>query len=163
RGQGSRLRGQCHRRAGSHREDLPAAALAQLAHPERGRSAGASQRLSAGVLRFIMPKFAANLTLMFNELSFLDRFAGAAEAGFKGVEFLFPYEPPPEAVAAALKANGLQNVLFNLPPGNWAAGEKGIACLPGREAEFRESVATALRYARALGTPRVHAMAGLVP
>jgi hydroxypyruvate isomerase len=110
-----------------------------------------------------MPKFAANLTLMFNELPFLDRFGGAAEAGFKGVEFLFPYEHTPEAVAAALKANGLENVLFNLPPGNWAAGEKGIACLPGREAEFRESVATALRYARALGTPRVHAMAGLVP
>jgi hydroxypyruvate isomerase len=110
-----------------------------------------------------MPKFAANLTMMFNELPFLDRFGGAAEAGFKGVEFLYPYEHTPEAVGAALKANGLQNVLFNLPPGNWAAGEKGIACLPDREAEFRESVATALRYARALGTPRVHAMAGLVP
>lgn len=110
-----------------------------------------------------MPKFAANLTMMFNELPFIDRFAAAAKAGFKAVEFLFPYEHPPEEVAAKLKANGLQNVLFNMPPGDWSAGERGLAALPGREAEFRAGVAKALSYAKALGTPRVHAMAGLLP
>ncbi|MGN6388148.1 MAG: 2-oxo-tetronate isomerase [Burkholderiaceae bacterium] len=110
-----------------------------------------------------MPKFAANLTMQFNEVPFLDRFAAAAQAGFEAVEFLFPYDHSPEEVAAALKQNGLRNVLFNLPPGDWAAGERGIACLPGREAEFRASVDKALRYAIALGTPNLHAMAGLVP
>jgi hydroxypyruvate isomerase len=110
-----------------------------------------------------MPRFAANLSMMFNEVPFLDRFAAAAAAGFEGVEFLFPYEHPPEVVAAKLKAAGLASVLFNLPPGNWAGGERGIAALPGREAEFRAGVETALRYAEALGTPTLHAMAGLVP
>jgi hydroxypyruvate isomerase len=110
-----------------------------------------------------MPRFAANLSMMFNEVSFLERFAAAARAGFEAVEFLFPYEHPPEVVAERLRAAGLKNVLFNLPPGDWAKGERGTAALPGREAEFREGVATALRYARALGTPTLHAMCGVVP
>lgn len=110
-----------------------------------------------------MPKFAANLTMMFNEVAFPQRFAAAAAAGFKAVEFLFPYDHQPAEVAAWLKENGLFNALFNMPPGDWAAGERGIASLPGREAEFRAGVATALRYAQAQGTPCLHAMAGLLP
>jgi hydroxypyruvate isomerase len=110
-----------------------------------------------------MPRFAANLTMMFNELPFPQRFAAAAAAGFKAVEFLFPYEYPPGEVAGWLRAHNLKNVLFNLPAGDWAAGERGIAALPGREREFRASVARAIDYALALETPRVHMMAGLVP
>lgn len=110
-----------------------------------------------------VPQFAANLTMMFNEVPFLQRFGAAAEAGFKAVEFLFPYDHPAEEIAQQLKENGLENVLFNMPPGDWAAGERGIACLPGREAEFREGVIKAIGYANVLGTPRLHMMAGLVP
>ncbi|TFV92901.1 hydroxypyruvate isomerase family protein [Oxalobacteraceae bacterium OM1] len=110
-----------------------------------------------------MPKFAANLTLMFNEVPFLERFGAAAKAGFRAVEFLFPYEHAPADLARALQEHGLQNVLFNMPPGDWNAGERGTASLPGREAEFREGVAEALRYAQALRTPRLHVMAGLLP
>ena len=110
-----------------------------------------------------MPKFAANLTMMFNEAPFLQRFEAAAKAGFKAVEFLFPYDHPAEEIAQQLKAHRLENVLFNMPPGDWAGGERGIACLPGREAEFREGVTKAIRYANILGTPRLHVMAGLLP
>jgi 2-dehydrotetronate isomerase len=110
-----------------------------------------------------MPRFAANLTMMFNEAPFPERFVAAAAAGFAAVEFLFPYEHRPDEVAGWLRASGLVSALFNLPPGDWAAGERGIACLPGREAEFRRGVATALDYARALGTPTLHAMSGLLP
>jgi 2-dehydrotetronate isomerase len=110
-----------------------------------------------------MPKFAANLTMMFNEVPFLERFEAAARAGFDAVEFLFPYEHPAQEIADRLQACRLQNVLFNMPPGDWAAGERGIASLPGREAEFRAGVARALEYAKALGTPRLHVMAGLLP
>ncbi|GAA4016455.1 2-oxo-tetronate isomerase [Actimicrobium antarcticum] len=110
-----------------------------------------------------MPKFAANLTMMFNEVAFPQRFAAAAAAGFKAVEFLFPYDHTPQEVASWLSENSLENVLFNLPPGNWAAGERGIAALPGREEEFRAGVARGIEYARALGTKRIHMMAGLVP
>ncbi len=110
-----------------------------------------------------MPKFAANLSMMFNEVPFLDRFAAAAAAGFKGVEYLFPYEHPAETLAETLKKNRLENVLFNLPPGDWAAGERGITCIPGREDEFRAGVAKALSYATQLGVPRLHAMAGIAP
>ena len=110
-----------------------------------------------------MPKFAANLTMMFNEVPFPQRFSAAAEAGFTAVEFLFPYDYTPQEVATWLRENGLKNVLFNMPPGDWAAGERGLASLPGREETFRAGVARALEYARALGTPRVHAMAGLLP
>jgi hydroxypyruvate isomerase len=110
-----------------------------------------------------MPKFAANLTMMFTEVPFPERFAAAARAGFKAVEFLFPYDHSPREVAQWLQENDLQNALFNLPPGDWAAGERGLASLPGREADFRASVDRALEYALALGTPRLHAMAGLLP
>jgi 2-dehydrotetronate isomerase len=108
-----------------------------------------------------MPRFAANLSMMYNEVPFLDRFAAAASDGFKGVEFLFPYAHTPDEVAGKLRAAGLANVLFNMPPGNFEAGERGIAALPGRESEFRAGVAKAIEYARALGCERLHAMAGL--
>ena len=108
-----------------------------------------------------MPRFAANLTLMFTELPFPERFAAAAAEGFQGVEFLFPYDHTPREVAGWLEAAGLDNVLFNMPPGR--EGERGIAALPGREEEFRAGVAKALTYAEALDTPVLHAMAGLVP
>jgi hydroxypyruvate isomerase len=110
-----------------------------------------------------MPKFAANLSMMFNELPFLARFAAAAEAGFSGVEYLFPYEFPADVIAAELAKCRLANVLFNLPPGNWAAGERGTTCLPGREQEFRDGLGLALQYAKQLGVTRLHAMAGIVP
>ena len=110
-----------------------------------------------------MPKFAANLSMMFNEVPFPERFAAAAKAGFTAVEFLFPYDYPAADVAQWLKENQLKNALFNMPPGNWAAGERGIASLPGREAEFAAGVDKAIEYALALGTPTVHAMAGLFP
>ncbi|MGB8339269.1 MAG: 2-oxo-tetronate isomerase, partial [Burkholderiales bacterium] len=110
-----------------------------------------------------MPLFAANLSFLFNELPFLDRFAAASKAGFKAVEFLFPYEYPAEEIAARLQQNELQNVLFNMQPGDWAAGERGIATLPGREKEFAEGVAKAMAYAKVLACPRVHALAGIAP
>lgn len=108
-----------------------------------------------------MPRFAANLSLMFTEVPFLDRFEAAAAAGFKGVEFLFPYAFDIDDLRARLDAHGLQVVLFNLPPGHWDEGERGITALKGREDEFAAGVDLALRYADALGCPRVHAMAGL--
>jgi hydroxypyruvate isomerase len=110
-----------------------------------------------------MPRFAANLSFLYAEWSFLDRFGAAAADGFEAVEYLFPYEHPPEAIAQRLKTHGLTQALFNLPPGDWAAGERGMACHPGREAEFAASVQTALRYAQATGCQRLHAMAGLAP
>lgn len=108
-----------------------------------------------------MPKFAANLSFLFQDLPFLDRFEAAAKAGFKAVEYLFPYEWPAAEIAARLNVNGLQQALFNLPPGDWTKGERGLASLPGREREFEEAVRQALTYAKALGCGRVHAMAGL--
>jgi hydroxypyruvate isomerase len=108
-----------------------------------------------------MPRFAANLTMMFNEWSFLDRFQAAAEAGFKAVEFLFPYEHPPEAIARGLQGNHLEPALFNLPPGDWAAGERGIAALPERRADTRAALERALPYIEATGIKRVHLMAGI--
>ncbi|MFC0386175.1 2-oxo-tetronate isomerase [Muricoccus vinaceus] len=108
-----------------------------------------------------MPRFAANLSMMFTEVPFLDRFAAAAAAGFQAVEFLFPYEHPPEVVAGKVKEAGLSVALFNMPPGDWAAGERGMAAIPGREAEFRENVGVALRYARALECRTLHGMCGI--
>jgi hydroxypyruvate isomerase len=108
-----------------------------------------------------MPRFAANLTMMFNEWSFLDRFDAAAEAGFTAVEFLFPYEHPPEAIAERLERNDLTPALFNLPPGDWNAGERGMASHPHRFAELQEGVRKALAYADATGVKRVHLMAGM--
>ncbi|MDE1947635.1 MAG: hydroxypyruvate isomerase family protein [Burkholderiales bacterium] len=110
-----------------------------------------------------MPRFAANLSLLYNEHEFLERFAAAARDGFKAVEYLFPYAHPAATLSQRLKENGLQQVLFNAPPGHWDAGERGLACLPGREAEFREGVLRALEYAAELGCPRLHVMAGLAP
>lgn len=110
-----------------------------------------------------MPRFAANLSMLYNDVDFLDRFAAAARDGFKAVEYLFPYAYSAQELAARLQANGLQQVLFNAPPGNWDAGERGLACLPGREAEFREGIAKAVEYAKALQCPSIHVMAGLVP
>jgi len=110
-----------------------------------------------------VPKFAANLSMMFNEVPFLERFAAAADAGFTGVEYLFPFDFPAEVIAEELRKNKLENVLFNLPPGNWAASERGVTCLPGREDEFRAGVAKAIDYARRLPSAQVHAMAGIVP
>jgi hydroxypyruvate isomerase len=108
-----------------------------------------------------VPKFDANLTMLFNEVPFLDRFAAAAAAGFRGVEFLFPYDYEPEALADLLRANGLELVLHNLPAGDWTGGERGIATLPGRQDEFRASIDTAIRYATALGCPQVNCLAGI--
>ena len=110
-----------------------------------------------------MPRFAANLSMMFNEVPFLDRFALAAKAGFKGVEFLFPYEHPAAEIAARLKDNGLQQVLFNAPAGDFAKGERGMAAIPGKQAAFRDSIKMALEYAATLACPRLHIMAGLKP
>jgi hydroxypyruvate isomerase len=110
-----------------------------------------------------MPKFAANLSMMFTEVPFLDRFAAAADAGFKAVEFLFPYQYSPEAIASKAGIAGVQIILFNMPPGNWDLGERGITCIPGREEEFRAGVEKALIYAIALGTRRLHSMAGIIP
>ncbi|WP_445619139.1 2-oxo-tetronate isomerase [Kushneria sp. Sum13] len=108
-----------------------------------------------------MPRFAANLTMMFNEVSFMQRFEQAAAQGFEAVEYLFPYAFEADDIARELKRCDLKQVLFNLPAGDWEAGERGLAALPGREREFRDSVETAIRYARALNCPRVHAMAGV--
>jgi len=109
-----------------------------------------------------MPRFAANLSMMYTEHDFLDRFAAAAKDGFKAVEFLFPYEFEAKAIKQRLDDNGLVNVLFNGPPGDWNQGERGMASLPGREEEFKRSIALALQYAQVLGTPNVHVMAGLI-
>jgi len=119
-----------------------------------------------------MPRFAANLSFLYNELPFLERFVAAAEDGFAGVEFLFPYAHNADDIAHALRHAGLQQVLFNAPPGGvdiatmataWDRGERGTACLPGREVEFRSGVTEALRYAEVLRCARIHVMAGLVP
>ena len=110
-----------------------------------------------------MPNFAANLTMMFTEVPFPQRFAAAAHAGFKAVEFLFPYAYPVADVTRWLKDNQLKSALFNMPPGDWEAGERGIASLPGREQEFAAGVDKAIEYALSMGTPTIHAMAGLLP
>ena len=110
-----------------------------------------------------MPRFAANLSMLYQEHAFLHRFAAAAQDGFSAVEYLFPYAFSATALQQRLQDHGLQQVLFNAPPGDWDAGERGLACLPGREAEFREGFAKALAYAAALGCPRVHVMAGIAP
>jgi 2-dehydrotetronate isomerase len=108
-----------------------------------------------------MPRFAANLTMMFNEWDFLDRFNAAADAGFDAVEFLFPYEHAPDAIAERLQRHRLTQALFNCPPGDWAKGERGIASLKGREDEFKASIDKALIYAEATGVKRLHVMSGL--
>lgn len=108
-----------------------------------------------------MPKFAANLSLMFTELPFLERFGAAAAAGFGAVEFLFPYRHPAEQIAAELRRHGLTQALFNMPPGDWPAGERGVAAFSERFEEVKAGVATALTYAAATGCRRLHLMAGM--
>ena len=110
-----------------------------------------------------MPKFAANLTMLFTELPFLERFGAAAKAGFDAVEFLFPYDFDKNQLADLLRANKLKLVLHNLPAGDWAAGERGIACHPRRVQEFRDSVGRAIDYATTLGCPKVNCLAGILP
>lgn len=110
-----------------------------------------------------MPRFAANLSMLYPEHDFLERFAAAASDGFEAVEYLFPYAHDSALLARCLGDAGLKQVLFNAPPGDWDAGERGTACLPGREDEFRRSVDLALRYAQALDCARIHVMAGLAP
>lgn len=110
-----------------------------------------------------MPNFAANLTMLFNEIDFLDRFSAAREAGFKGVEYLFPYDFDKQDLVDALQSNNLTQVLCNLPAGDWDAGERGIATMPDRLDEFRESVNQAIEYATALGCRQVNCLAGIAP
>lgn len=110
-----------------------------------------------------MPKFSANLTFLYNELPFLDRFAAARRSGFKGVEFMSPYEQAKGDLIARLRDNGLTQVLHNLPAGDWGAGERGIAIFPDRVEEFRRGVAQAIDYASALGCGQVNCLAGLAP
>ena len=110
-----------------------------------------------------MPKFAANLTMQFNEAPFLERFEAAAVAGFRAVEFLLPYAWPASDLASLLQRHDLKNILFNIAAGDWDNGERGLAALPGREADFLRAVDLGITYAKALGTPNLHVMAGLVP
>src|SRR5437867_1112733 len=110
-----------------------------------------------------MPKLAANLTMMFGEVAFLERFEAAARAGFKGVEFLFPYDHAAPALKQKLRDHGLVQVLHNLPAGNWGAGERGIACLPDRVDEFKAGVDKTIEYANALECDRVNCLAGILP
>lgn len=108
-----------------------------------------------------MPRFAANLTMLYTEHAFLDRFAAAAADGFTAVEYLFPYDYPAQELRARLDEHGLRQVLFNAPPGDWAAGERGIAGIPGRDDDFKAAFTLALEYATALSCPRVHVMSGV--
>lgn len=108
-----------------------------------------------------MPRFAANLTMLFQEVPFLERFALAREHGFQFVEYLFPYAYPAEQLKQQLKTHQLQQVLFNLPAGDWSKGERGIACLPSRRNDFYKGVETAINYARVLGVKQVNCLAGI--
>jgi hydroxypyruvate isomerase len=109
-----------------------------------------------------MPNFAANLTMMYNESPFLDRFSAAGKDGFRGIEFLFPYDFAPEEIKLRLDENNLTQILFNCPPGNWSVGDRGTASLPGREDEFKRSVELALEFARIVGNKHLHVMAGVI-
>lgn len=110
-----------------------------------------------------MPRFAANLSMLFNDFEFLDRFRAAADAGFEGVEYLFPYEWPADRLAESLASAGVVQVLHNLPAGDWAAGERGIACLPDRVGEFQDGVERGIEYATALGCGQLNCLAGIAP
>jgi hydroxypyruvate isomerase len=110
-----------------------------------------------------MPKFCANLTMLWNELDFVDRFEAAAKAGFKGVEYLFPYDYPKAQLAEKLEKHALTQVLHNLPAGDWATGERGIACHPDRVGEFQDGIGRAIEYAQALGCKQLNCLAGVCP
>jgi 2-dehydrotetronate isomerase len=118
--------------------------------------------LAAGFLEHAMPRFAANLSFMYNQHAFLDRFALAEGDGFRAVEYMFPYDFPAEEICTRLEVHGLTQALFNAPPGDWSAGERGLASLPGREDEFKRSIDTALAYARMIGCSKLHVMAGVI-
>lgn len=140
-----------------------AVALRNASFAESVARAGAWARVRGGYDAALMPRFAANISLLFTHLPFLERFDAAAQAGFAGVEFLFPYEFAAREIAARLQASGVQAVLHNLPPGDWWAGERGIACLPERRDEFRASVQRGVEYALALGVPQLHCLSGIAP
>jgi hydroxypyruvate isomerase len=110
-----------------------------------------------------MPKFSANLTMMFNEVDFLDRFSKASKAGFKAVEYMFPYDWPKDQLVEVLNQNSLKQVLHNLPAGDWAKGDRGIACHPDRITEFEDGVELAIEYAKALECPNLNCLVGLTP
>ena len=110
-----------------------------------------------------MPKFCANLTFLFNEVDFVERFGAAAKAGFKAVEYMSPYEYGKDQLADQLQQHGLEQVLFNLPAGDWAKGERGIGCHPGRVGEFQDGIGKAIEYAKVLGCKQVNCLAGLCP
>ena len=110
-----------------------------------------------------MLRFSANLSMLFLEYSFLERFDKAAQAGFRGVEFMFPYDYDIDVLKEKLQTNKLEHTLHNLPAGDWAAGERGIACIPGREEEFRDGVAAAIRYAKGLGNRKINCLVGKTP
>jgi hydroxypyruvate isomerase len=110
-----------------------------------------------------MPRLCANLTMLFAGQDFLERFGAAGESGFKGVEYLFPYAYDKDQIAALLHRHGLEQVLHNLPAGDWARGERGIACLPDRVGEFQDGVGTAIDYARTLGCKQLNVLAGIAP
>ncbi|AHY12342.1 MULTISPECIES: hydroxypyruvate isomerase [Citrobacter] len=110
-----------------------------------------------------MLRFSANLSMLFLEYSFLERFDKAAQAGFRGVEFMFPYDYDIDVLKEKLQTNKLEHTLHNLPAGDWAAGERGIACIPGREEEFRDGVAAAIRYAKGLGNKKINCLVGKTP
>ncbi|WP_330983195.1 MULTISPECIES: hydroxypyruvate isomerase [Enterobacterales] len=110
-----------------------------------------------------MLRFSANLSMLFTEYDFLERFERAARAGFRGVEFMFPYDYDIDVLKQKLQDNALEHTLHNLPAGDWAAGERGIACIPGREEEFREGVTAAVRYARELGNSKINCLVGKTP
>jgi hydroxypyruvate isomerase len=133
----------------------------------RCRGAGSPQApcatLGLGAKEDAMPKFCANLTMLFNELPFPERFEAAAKAGFEGVEYLFPYAYPKAQLAEALAAHKLQQVLHNMPAGDWDSGSRGIACLPDRVGEFQDGVEKTIEYARALGCKQVNCLAGIAP
>jgi len=110
-----------------------------------------------------MPKFSANLTMMFNEVDFLERFSRASKAGFKAVEYMFPYDWPKDQLVDTLNQSGMKQILHNLPAGDWAKGDRGIACLPDRKTEFEEGVGLAIEYAKALECPNLNCLVGLAP
>src|SRR5690606_19424467 len=143
--------------------DVCSSDLREGSIPSRCSFSATAAPLISSVRSNAMPKFAANLTMLYNEVDFLDRFAAAAKNGFKGVEYLFPYAYPKEQLAEKLQQNGLTQVLHNLPAGDWAAGERGIACLPDRVNEFKDGVGKAIEYATALGCKQVNCLAGIAP
>lgn len=137
--------------------------LAQFSGKRRARPNPAFEPSQPRLKKVAMPKFAANLTMLFTELPFLDRFEAAAQADFKAVEFLFPYGFAIDDIKQRLDANQVQLVLHNLPAGDWDAGERGVACLPDRVQEFRAGVAEAIRYAKSLGVGQLNCLAGKAP